>query len=177
MDVVLSGLKECNGSIEVDSKINAGTTITITIPLTKTLVTKDAMIVKCGEQDFVIFSEDVTTVMDTKNGMIPILAEGNCISYDNSILKVVDVHDFFYPREKSTSANGKDKMAAVCKEHRVALLVDEVLSHQKVVVKDFVRGSKKFNDIEGIIGYTIMGNEDIILIIDPGEIAKFSQNI
>ncbi|MFH1019506.1 MAG: ATP-binding protein, partial [Pseudomonadota bacterium] len=41
MDVVMSGLKECNGSIQLDSRVGKGTTVFLTVPLTKTLVTKD----------------------------------------------------------------------------------------------------------------------------------------
>lgn len=171
MDVVLSGLKECNGDVDLESTIDKGTKVTIKIPLTKTLVTKDAMIVQCGDQNFVIPSDDITTVIETKDALIPVLAEGDCISYDDMILKTIDVKNFFYPQENDEH---HDKVAAICKDYKIALLVDRVLSHQKVVFKDFVRGSKRFKEIEGVSGYTIMGNEDIMLIIDPQEIAKQS---
>lgn len=171
MDVVLSGLKECSGDVDLDSTVDKGTTITIKIPLTKTLVTKDAMIVQCGDQNFVIPSDDVTTVIETKDDLIPVLAEGNCISYDDMILKTIDVKNFFYPQD---NVGLQDKVAAICKDYKIALLVDRVLSHQKVVFKDFSRGAKRFKEIEGVSGYTIMGNEDIMLIIDPQEIARQS---
>lgn len=177
MDVVLSGLKDGNGTVDIDSTVDQGTRITIKIPLTKTLVTKDAMIVQCGDQDFVIPSDDITTVIDTRDTLIPILAEGNCISYDNTMLRAVNVRNFFYPRQETeTKDKLEDKVAAICKDYKIALLVDQVLGHQKVVVKDFVKGSKKFKEIDGISGYTIMGNEDIVLIVDPQEIAKHASS-
>ncbi len=60
----------------------------------------------------------------------------------------------------------------VCKHQGVGLLVDRILSHQKIVAKEFGDGHKKLQKINGICGYTIMGNDDSILIADIKEIAE-----
>ncbi|MCP4578889.1 MAG: chemotaxis protein CheA, partial [Deltaproteobacteria bacterium] len=63
MDVVLSSLKECNGTVDLDSTLDKGTTVNIKIPLTKTLVTKDALIVESAGQLFAIPSDEITTTL------------------------------------------------------------------------------------------------------------------
>ncbi|MGV1098694.1 chemotaxis protein CheA [Thiovibrio sp. JS02] len=174
MDVVLSGLKECNGRIQVDSVAGRGTTVSFTIPLTKTLVTMDAMIAKAGAETYAIPSDDITTVIETQN-VIPLLAENNCIAYDGAILRLLELNTFFYPMAPSTIAEVAQKVIVVCKEHGVGLMVDNILSHQKIVAKGFGEGYRKLRHVEGIAGYTIMGNEDVILIADVKKIAEHVQ--
>lgn len=171
MDVVMSGLKECNGSIRLDSTVGKGTTVSLTVPLTKTLVTKDAMLAESGDETYAIPSDEITTVIETEN-TIPLLAENHCIAYDGAILRLVELKTFFYPEASSGLVNTNNKVVVVCKPHGVGLLVDRILSHQKIVAKEFADGHKKFQKIIGICGYTIMGNDDIILIADIKEIAE-----
>ncbi|MCG2823032.1 MAG: chemotaxis protein CheA [Desulfobulbaceae bacterium] len=171
MDVVMSGLKECNGSIQLDSTIGKGTTVSLTVPLTKTLVTKEAMLAESGTETYAIPSDEITTVIETGN-IIPLLAENNCIAYDGAILRLIELNTFFYPKASSTIADPSNKVVVVCKPHGVGLLVDRILSHQKIVAKEFGDGYKKLQKIDGICGYTIMGNDDIILIADIKEIAE-----
>ncbi|MEW6594931.1 MAG: chemotaxis protein CheA [Thermodesulfobacteriota bacterium] len=172
MDVVMAGLRASNGAIQVDSAIGTGTTVRLTIPLTKTLVTKEAMIAEAGGQKYVIPSDDITTVIETDN-IIPLLAADNCISYDNAILRLIDLNRFFYPpRQTEPDRPEGRQVIIVCKEHQIALRVDHIISHQKVVAKDFAGGYQRLRQIEGVCGYTILGNEDIILIVDVKEIAE-----
>lgn len=171
MDVVMSGLRECNGSIRLDSTVGKGTTVSLTVPLTKTLVTMDAMLARSGDETYAIPSDEITTVIETEN-IIPLLAENHCIAYDGAILRLVELNTFFYPEASPGLVNTRNKIVVVCKSHGVGLLVDRILSHQKIVAKEFGEGHKKFQKIIGICGYTIMGNDDIFLIADIKEIAE-----
>ena len=169
MDVVMSGLKQCNGTIDVKSGIDTGTTVYITIPLTKTLVTREAMIIGSGEHTFVIPSDDITTVIESDN-IIPILG-GEGMAYDGKILRLIDLDGFFsdgIPRDRTP---GHTHFFALSLKHQVALMFDEVRGHQKIVAKDFPQGYEKLKNIEGISGYTVLGDDEIILIIDIERLA------
>ena len=171
MDVVMAGLRAGNGTIQMDSSVGIGTTVRLTVPLTKTLVTKEAMIAETGGQKYVIPSDDITTVIETDN-IIPLLAADNCISYDGAMLRLIDLDGFFYPKNRPASKTAGRKIIIVCKEHQAALRVDHIISHQKVVAKDFVGGYRRLRRIEGICGYTILGNEEILLIVDVKRVAE-----
>ncbi|HIJ90070.1 MAG: chemotaxis protein CheA [Desulfobulbaceae bacterium] len=172
MDVVMSGLKECNGAIQLDSTVGKGTTVSLTVPLTKTLVTKDAMLAESGKEIYAIPSDEITTVIETEN-IIPLLAENSCIAYDGAILRLIELNTFFYPKASSSlTETTKKKVVVVCKPYGVCLLVDGIQSHQKIVAKEFGKGYQKLKKIDGIRGYTIMGNDDIVLIADIKEIAE-----
>jgi two-component system chemotaxis sensor kinase CheA len=168
MDVVLSGLKECNGIIQVDSVVNRGTSIKITIPLTKTLVAKDAMIVEVAGRVYAIPSDSITaSIKAEKEGWTQLYTEEQSFIYDGSVLQVLDLGSFFYPDlAVGTPPEEQKQVLIVCLEEKLALLVDQVLNHQKIVVKDFSGGYARLHDIKGVSGYTILGNEEVVLILD-----------
>ncbi|MFZ5776084.1 MAG: ATP-binding protein [Thermodesulfobacteriota bacterium] len=168
MDVVMAGLRASNGSINVESTVGKGTTVRLTIPLTKTLVTREAMIAESGGQKYVIPSDDITTVIETEH-LIPLLAQDNGIAYEGAVLRLIDLNTFFYP--KAPKPPPGRQVVVVCKEYQIAIRVDQIISHQKVVAKDFGAGYPKLRSVTGVSGYTILGNEDIILIIDVKRIA------
>ncbi|HIJ77999.1 MAG: chemotaxis protein CheA [Desulfobulbaceae bacterium] len=172
MDVVLSGLQACNGSINVESVVNRGTTIQITIPLTKTLVAKDAMIIDVGGRTFAIPSDSITASIELqKEGGVTLFTEDKCITYDGSVLPVLDLGGYFYPGSTGRAYHEDErKVVVVCREDKLALLVDGVINHQKIVVKDFAGGYSRFKNIKGISGYTILGNEEVVLILDVQKI-------
>lgn len=171
MDVVLSALKECNGLIDVESKYGQGTTVSITIPLTKTLVTKDALLVKAGNEVFFIPSEAMTTILETEKDVIMMSSE-KCFAYQDKALRLLDLNHFFGDLQDDKSHKVAQKIV-VCAEYDVGVAVDKVLSHQKIVVKDFDQSVRELvNDMQGVSGYTIMGNDDIVLIVDVEKFAK-----
>ncbi len=171
MDVVMSALQKNNGVIDVESVVGQGTKVTITIPLTRTLVTKEALIVKSSDQFFAIPSDAITTTVYPEENFVNILEDHNGLAYNDTIMRVVDMNDFFYG-EPSSADQVQDQVLVVCAEKQIALLVDQIFNHQQIVVKVFAGGYRQFDDIPGIYGYTILGNEDIVLILDPEKIAR-----
>ena len=47
-----------------------------------------------------------------------------------------------------------------------------MFNHQKIVVKNFTKGMQRFGDIPGVNGYTLLGNEDIVLIVDVARVVQ-----
>ncbi|MDH5297925.1 MAG: chemotaxis protein CheW, partial [Desulfobulbaceae bacterium] len=170
MDVVLSALKETNGAVDVESVINQGTKVSIRIPLTKTLVAKEAMIISCAGRTLAIPSEDITATVEAKDDATKLFSGDSCIQYQGAVIQVVDLGAFLF-NDSSRDRQTTRQVIIVCRAHQLALLVDEVVSHQKIVVKNFSDGYKNLQDIRGINGFTILGNEDIILIADIQKIA------
>jgi len=177
MDVVQSVLKETQGTVEVESVVNQGTKVLLKIPLTKTLVAKEAMIVTVYNRTLAIPSEDITATIEAKEEEATRLFSGdNCIQYHGSVYQVINLGSFLFPKAKPPQQVTDRHVIIVSEKHNIALWVDEVLSHQKIVVKTFSDGYKAFKDIRGINGYTILGNEDIILIADIEKITAQTED-
>jgi len=172
MDAVLAGIKSCNGSIQLDSEVGSGTKVRLTIPLAKTLVTLEAMIVEAGGRRYVIPSEEITTVIEPDR-TVSLMQEDECLVYNGSVLKVVDLHRFFY-RDGAAPSRGERQMMVICRDRRIALAVDSLVSHQKVVAKEFTTRFQHLRRVRGIDGYTILGNDDVILIVDVKELSEIA---
>lgn len=176
MDVVQNALKETNGSVALDSVVGKGTTVNVTIPLTKTLITKDALIIEAGGQMFAIPSEVITITVYAESGLVNLLSGEQGYSYMGNVLQVVDINRFFaLPAPATRDDDGQ--VLIVCHDQQVALLVDRMFNHQKIVVKAFTSFNKQLFDVPGIGGYTILGNEDVVLIMDVPAIAERSAAI
>ena len=166
MDAVMDGLDQCNGSIHVDSVVDRGTSVTITIPLTRSLVTKDALIVEVGGQLFAISSDDITTTAYPDDSVVKLLGDESGISYHNTVLRLVNADKFFFGDQPSNEVDTAEDVIVVCERHGLGLVVNKMFNHQQIVVKYFDGGCHHFVDIPGIYGYTILGNEEIVLIMD-----------
>ena len=171
MDAVMAGLNKCNGVIKVDSTVDTGTTVKITIPLTKTLVTKEALIVQTMGQLFAIPSEDITTIIFPGESMFKLLEGEAGLSYNGRVLKVIDANTFYYDAESDSNLNNSSaRVVIVCEKYGVAIVMDKMFNHQQIVVKVFNKNFKYFEEIPGIYGFSILGNEEIVLIVDVAKL-------
>ncbi|MEA2083666.1 MAG: chemotaxis protein CheA [Thermodesulfobacteriota bacterium] len=166
MDVVMSTLERTNGTVNVDSVLDKGSTVLVKIPLTRTLVTKDALIFRSDKQLFAVLSEDVTTTVYPENNIVNLLHDEGGISYNDSIIKLVDVNNYFFSMPKKKLKDKSFFVIIICEKYKIALIVDQIFSHQQIVVKVFGNDSIYLDNIPGVSGYTILGNEDIVLIAD-----------
>ena len=172
MDVVISTLKECKGTVGVDSVLGRGTSIHIRLPVSKTLVANDAMLVEAAGRVYAINSEDITTTIEMKKNYTDLFEEDKCIRYDDHILKIIDINEFFFSFPNISP--DKQQVLVLSIEHKSALLIDRVINHQKIVVKDFSDGYQQLSTVYGVKGYTILGNADIALILDVKKIAALA---
>jgi two-component system chemotaxis sensor kinase CheA len=163
MDVVHKNIEEIGGTVQVNSLLGIGTTISIKIPLTLAII--DGMTVRVGKSIFVIpitaikesFKvQESTVIRDETNNSEMIMFRGNCCS-------VVRLHEFFKV-QPDTADLEEGIIVAVENESRVmCLFADEILGAQQVVVKAIPKYVKK---VRGISGCTVMGDGKVSLIID-----------
>ena len=166
MDVVMSTLEKTNGKVNVDSVLDKGSTVLVTIPLTRTLVTKDALIFRSDKQLFALPSEDVTTTIYPENNIVNLPHDECGIAYNDSIIKLVDVNNYYFSMPKKELKDKSSFVIIICEKYKVALIVDQIFGHQQIVVKVFGNDFIYLDNIPGVSGYTILGNEDIVLIAD-----------
>lgn len=131
------------------------------------------MLVEAGGQIFAVDSDDISTTIDSHKDQINLFREDNCIEYEGRIFRLIDLYSFLFQNGQPQKIEKNTKeVIVVSRKYDIALLVDRVISHQKVVVKDFSNGYQPLRNIKGVNGYTILGNEDIVLIMDMKKIAE-----
>jgi len=162
MDVVKKKIGEIRGEVSLDSEMGKGTTLTLELPMTLSII--DGLLVKVSNNQYVIPIASIEKIfaLDT-------------VDFGNTFNHVVNIEDEQYPfidlREtfETTVLNkGTEQLILVKYEDRkVGILVDQVIGEYQTVVKPMGRFLKKQ---ENISGASIMGDGTIALVIDTNRL-------
>jgi two-component system, chemotaxis family, sensor kinase CheA len=172
MDVVKKNITALNGTVEIDSAEGYGMKVSVRLPLT--LAIMDGMSVGVGEEVYILPLSSVVESFQVKADAISTVGQGSqLVKVRDEYMPVIELEKVFQvPRfdfEKSC-----DIMVVVEAEgSRVALLVDELLGQQQVVVKNLESNYRK---VPNVSGATILGDGKVALILDTGSLVRRSRH-
>ncbi|MHB1103092.1 MAG: chemotaxis protein CheA [Devosia sp.] len=162
MDVVLSNIKKIGGSVHVKSWTGKGTRMTLRLPLT--LAVLDVMLVKVAGSPYVIpLSSIVETIQCARANFSRMPTGGQVLQVRGEYVQVVDLAQRF---EMHTDTSSDSRFVVLCEAEggvKVALVVDDIIGQQQVVIKSL---EENFQSIAGIAGGTILGDGNVALIVD-----------
>jgi two-component system chemotaxis sensor kinase CheA len=171
MDVVRKNIESLGGKIDIQSTPDAGTTFLIRLPLTLAII--DGQIVTIADQRYIIpINSIVGSVRPTGNQIRTVQDRGEVALIRGELIPLVRLGSLF-------SVSGgiqepSEALLVVVEEgcRRCALLVDDLLGQQQVVIKNLSGLGK----IKGISGGAIMGDGRISLILDVPGLIDLSQD-
>lgn len=163
MDVVRAELASFGGRIAVASESGRGTRFTLYLPLT--LAVTQVVLATAGTRRYAIPAGMVEQVRRLRPAVIlPALSAG---SIDLPPLGQVVLRPLGQLLgEEAVRHHVKQVPVALLRsgEDRLAVAVDDISSSQEVVVKNV---GAQVSRLAGILGATILGNGEIVLIINP----------
>jgi two-component system, chemotaxis family, sensor kinase CheA len=169
MDVVRRKIADIRGEVEVDSNVNVGTTITLKLPLTLSII--DGLLVKIEDTFYIIplsavekiYAVEHEKLVDTFNHLV--------------VLDGIQV-PFFNLREEfeiEQHTNGLDQVVVVkYEDQRVGFVVDGVVGEYQAVLKPL---GKHYKRQEIISGATILGDGTVALVFDTNKAVKYFSNL
>ena len=172
MDVVKRNITALNGTVEIDSSEGYGMKVSVRLPLT--LAIMDGMSVGVGDEVYILPLSSVIESFQVKADAVSTVGQGSqLVKVRDEYMPVIELEKAFQvPRfdfEKSC-----DIMVVVEAEgSRVALLVDELLGQQQVVVKNLESNYRK---VPNVSGATILGDGKVALILDTGALVRRSRH-
>ncbi|MEO6014754.1 MAG: chemotaxis protein CheA, partial [Devosia sp.] len=162
MDVVLSNIKKIGGSVHVKSRSGQGTRMTLRLPLT--LAVLDVMLVRVGPSPYVVpLSSIVETIQCSRADFGRAPSGAKVLRVRGEYVQVVDLADRFGLATEVELAN---RFVVLCEAEggaKIALVVDDIIGQQQVVIKSL---EENFQSIDGIAGGTILGDGNVALIVD-----------
>ena len=171
MDVVRRNIQVLGGgTVEVTSRDGAGTTVTVGVPLT--LAIMEAMSVAVGSATYVLPLSAVIESRRIQAGEIAgIAGQGHTLRVRDEFLPVVRLGEVF--RTGDGAAPDSSGIAVVVESEggKAALLVDDLLGQQQVVVKSL---EANFRRMPGVSSATIMGDGRVALILDIAQIVQLA---
>ena len=150
MDVVRRNIQLLRGNVDLATRAGAGTTVSVSVPLTLAII--EAMTVGVSGK---IYALPLASVLEVRQ-IRPDEIRG--ITGQGLTLRV---RDDYLPVQRL----GKGDIAVVVEADgaRAALLVDELIGQQQIVVKSL---EANFRRMPGFSGATIMGDGKVALILD-----------
>ena len=170
MDVVKRNIEELRGTIDLDSKIDIGTTMTIRLPLTLAII--DGFMTKIGNQFYIIPLEMIVECIELNKQYKDEIAENNYINLRGSILPLLDLREFFDTGKLNTK---RENIVIVnFAGNKIGLIVDELHGEFQTVIKPL---GKIFRNVKGIGGATILGSGQVAMILDIPMLMQFINKI
>ena len=172
MDVVKKNITALNGTVEIDSAEGYGLRVSVRLPLT--LAIMDGMSVRVSEEVYILPLSSVVESFLVKPTDINTLAQGaQVVKVRDEYMPVIELERVFdVPRFEH---NGASPIMVVVEADgsRVALMVDELLGQQQVVIKNLESNYRK---VPNISGATILGDGKVALILDTSGLVRRSRH-
>ena len=168
MDVVKRNIEKLRGKIEITSEVGRGSTFKIKLPLTMAII--DGLVVRVGEDRFILPTTSVQMALrPAKESISTVHGRGEVLDLRGKLLPIHRLHRRF---GITAQAECPSEGIVVIVEHSgkvSALLVDEMLSKQEVVIKNL---GAFMQAVPGVSGGAILGDGNIALILDPGTLLQ-----
>jgi chemosensory pili system protein ChpA (sensor histidine kinase/response regulator) len=171
MDVVANEIKKLGGSLQISSVIGQGTNFTIRLPFT--LAITQALIVRTGEEVYALPLPTVEGVARISRAELERMLSHSEPSYEYGEQSYRFRHLGMYLGGQSAKLPEEDSFVPVilvrAGDHSAALLTDEMIASQEIVVKSL---GPQLSSVRGISGATILGDGRIVLILDINALVR-----
>jgi len=166
MEVVKTKVEALGGLVDIQSKMDRGTKITLKLPLTTAII--QALLVDVCNNIYAIPLSNVREIISGSKDETETIHGAKVITLRDSILPLVMLQSIFGLSANDNNGNGnhKDKFVVVIVERsegRIGLVVDAALEQQEIVVKP---PDERMQGATGLGGFTILGDGSVIPILD-----------
>ncbi|SDJ18148.1 two-component system, chemotaxis family, sensor kinase CheA [Halovenus aranensis] len=163
MDVVHDTVTQLDGSVDVDSALGEGTTVSLRLPVTMAIV--KVLFVQVGDEEYGVPIKNVDEI--TGAGEVKQVNGREVIKHNDEIYPVIDLDERFDVPRRATAdggtAGGEMLVRIRESERQVALRCDAVNSQEEVVVKPL---EGILSGTPGLSGTAVLGDGNIVHILD-----------
>jgi two-component system, chemotaxis family, sensor kinase CheA len=171
LDVVRKAVETLRGRVDVSSEFGRGCTFSIRLPLTMAIT--DGMLVKVGNHRYILPTVNIDmSFRPDAEALSTIAGRGEIVIFKGKLMPIFRLHRLFDIEEAVEDPTRGLLIIIGNGNQRCALLVDELVGQQQVVVKSLGGGIDK---VQGISGGAILGDGRVGLILDPQGIAALAR--
>lgn len=188
MDVVRKQIAKLKGTVEIDSNLGKGSTITIRLPLTLAIV--QSLLVAVEQETLAIPLNSVIESIRVKPSEIQKVGDSEILKLRDKAIPVYHLskvlgldcksEDYWYDmptgkkqRMTISSASREDRKYAVIigtAERRYGVIVDALISQQEMVIKPL---GHMMQGIPCVAGGAVLGDGEVVLVMDTAELEGF----
>lgn len=170
MDVVKRNINELNGTVEVASTPNVGSTFTIRLPLTLAIL--DGQLITVGNNVYIIPLVSIVESLQIDINKVNSVGGGlDVLRLRDEYIPIMRLHELFNHNDAQTRLEDGLLVVVESDNEKVGLLVDDLMAQQQFVIKSLEANYKK---VDGISGATILGDGSVSLIVDISGLIKLA---
>lgn len=184
MDVVKSEILNLKGKVKIESQLKVGTTFRIEVPVPKTVMVEQTVLVKSGETLIAVplnaiaqLTSNATLITSTVGFQKTCQFQGRTVP----LKSFVEISDQIMcgdetPMERKQSKS-LDSSSIVILQHKtdfMGLLVDSIHDQLEAVIRPF---DKVTNSFPGFKGTTVLGDDSIAYVVAPEEFVTLGLGI
>jgi two-component system chemotaxis sensor kinase CheA len=168
LDVVKRKISDLRGSVEIDSTLGKGTTITMKLPLTLSII--DGLLVKIDDIFMVIPLSFVHKVYEFKHETLD-KAMNNMVLADDEPTPILNLRRIF--RIETPFPDIERVITIDYGDYYIGLTVDEIIGEYQAVLKPLGKASKSKDFFSGA---SILGDGTVALVLDPNKLIEQYSN-
>ncbi len=166
LDVVKQTVERLRGKIEILSREGKGTCLTLRLPLTLAII--DGLLLRVGSERYLLPAVAVReTLRPRPQDYFTVAGQGELIQVRRQLLPLIRLHRLLTPQQADPDPWEALVLVVEHEGKSRALLADEILGKQEVVIKSL---GQLLQNREGLAGGTILGDGRVGLILDLGGI-------
>jgi chemosensory pili system protein ChpA (sensor histidine kinase/response regulator) len=172
LDVVKNEITSLGGRVEIASSPGRGTTFTVTLPLT--LAVTQAVMVRAGQTVYAVPTVMIEQVQEYKAGPYAELAARGEVEWKGNRYALRSLLPMLGEIDTPVPARQIPLLLLKSGVQRAAIRVDEIIGNREVVVKTI---GPQLARLSGIAGATVLGNGQVVLILNPVQLVHREQAI
>nr|WP_298414427.1 chemotaxis protein CheA [uncultured Halomonas sp.] len=171
MDVVKRNIQAMGGHVEILSREGQGTTTRIVLPLTLAIL--DGMSIKVGKEVFILpLGTVLESLQPSRDELYTMAGSDQLLKVRDEYLPVIALHQVLDIEDARTELTECIVVIVQGEGRRYALMVDDLIGQQQVVVKNLETNYRK---VPGISAATILGDGSVALILDIADLHRLSR--
>ncbi|QDK42145.1 hypothetical protein DOM21_11940 [Bacteriovorax stolpii] len=166
MDVVKTNIEKLSGEVKVISEIGKGSVFKVILPLTLAII--EGMVTKIGEERYIIpLGQVYESLSPTPDIVHHVNGVGDCLKIRGEVLPLFKISKALQRNMAEKPLHEQIAIIVNSDERNFAVLVDDILHQQQVVIKKL---GDEIKNQKGFMGSTILGDGRPAFILDLMEL-------
>lgn len=159
MDVVRRTIESLRGSLEIESRLGQGTSVTLRLPLTLAII--EGLLIEVAGERYTLPMASVQEIVELPPEKTQPKRTGDFLDIRGRFVPFLRLRALFDCAGQPGPA--QNVVIVMSGEHRVGLVVDRIVGTNQTVIKQM---SKLHASVRAVSGATILGDGSVALILD-----------
>lgn len=166
MDVVKTNIEKLSGEVRVTTEMGKGSVFKVVLPLTLAII--EAMVTQIGDERYVIpLGQVYESLSPTPDLVHHVNGVGDCLKIRGQVIPMFKISTALSRPMKEKSIHDQIAIIVNSEDRNFAVLVDDILHQQQVVIKKL---GDEIKNQKGFMGSTILGDGRPAFILDLVEL-------